>query len=702
MEKQKEIEKYLLCVLCNQKFNKTNKPLIMFCGHNICEDCRLKYYKKIKCETCGKVFSKREIKKFPINYSILENKLLSSSETNKSTNNIDDKNNIEELKNLSPQTCINFVTAFMSEVSKYMAKSDNNQIKTTNDNSNNTDNINAQDNQDKKDKQDKEINQCKEIIKERDLIIKETFDLIELLENNFVNYSNMLFDSMISLFKTNKDQITKDLNICQLLEESGIINYGDYVKLKKFLDIIENINEEKLNNCTSFDDIYELVKEKKNEITYEQFISLFFFFNKIFELKIKRIPKILEEQKKMYSNKKENTSNLIHLLTNLAKKYEITLSDIFYDITIYKSGYFIYDINKNENIKTSLINFYNKNEDLFHEYNNIILFYEPIKKKLNIQIIKSKDLKNENIIDSYIILNQFLYILTDKKLYIYELNSEKTSFINTIPNQEIEKHTKIFKYDTSIMKISSNFFESINLRNDISKNEWRTMSLFENTPGVIKRPYPICHSSNYIYVLDQEEKNINNIYIYNEDSDFWEKKELKLEVKPKDEEKEKEKDKGNDKEKEKNNENNNEKENEKINKTNNNIDLNKEKEELIIVKQLYLEDYYFFNKCFACIFGGRHPVTKKFNKNVYMIDAIKGIIKKIIDFNDYISDDMIIINFNCGILNKYIDFIFIYYLINEENNIKVKIIRKEIIDNDISINNKFNIIMDINISDIPN
>ena len=696
MEKQKEIERYLSCVLCKEKFSKINKPLIMFCGHNICEDCRLKYNKKIICGTCGKVFSKREIKKFPINYSILENKLLSPTEGNKSTNDTtnntnqpEDKNlnkeNLEKLNNLSPQTCLNFVTAFMSEVSKYMGKTENNEMGATNNNLNNPNITDSTNKEDKQDKQDKEnINPCTEIIKERDLIIKETFDLIENLEKHFLDYSNIFFNSMISLFKTNKGEITEDLNICQLLEESGVINYGDYIKLQKFLDIIKEIDEEKLKNCTSFEDIYELVKINKNEITYEQFISLFFFFNKIYELKIKRMPKIFEEQKKLYTNKKENSPNLIHLLTNLAQKYEIKLSDIFYDITIYKSSHFIYDMNKNENIKKSLINFYNKNEELFNEYNNIIIFYEPIKKNITIKIIKIKDLKDEEIIDSYIILNQFLYILTDKKLYLYELNTEKSSFINTIPNQEIEKNTKIFKYDTSIMKISSNYFECINLRDDISKNEWRTMSLFENTPGKIKKPYPVCHSSDYIYILDQEEKNINSIYLYNEDTDIWEKKEIKLEVKPKEEEKDKDKDI-------KNSDNNI-----------SNIDKDKEREELIIVKQLYLEDYFFFNKCFACILGGRHPVTKKFNKNVYMIDAIKGIIKKIMDFDDYITDDMTIIDLNCGILNKYIDFIFVYYLIKEENNIKIKIIRKEIIDNDISINSKFNIIMDINISDIPN
>ena len=653
MKKQKEIEHYLSCVLCNKLFNKTNKPLIMFCGHNICENCRLNNRKKVKCSTCGKIFSKREIKKFPINYSILSNKLKTISDEkdsqndNNNTNNNSNEENVENL-NISPETYMNFMSTLVNQVQKLIINNDN--VKETK-------------------------NPCDEIIKEREILVKDTFDLIGELENNFLNYLNIFFDSMTNIFKTNKEFLIDDLNICQLLQQSGIINYGDFMKLKKFLDIFMEIEENKLNNCKSFNDIFDLIKDKNNGISYEQFISLFFFFNKIYELKIKKLPKTLEEQKKLYTNDKENRSNLIHLLNNLAQKYEMKLSDIFYDITIYKTCHFIYDMNKDEKIKKSLNNFYTKNEILFTEYNNILIFYEPIKTSLNIQIIKIKELQTEEIIDSYLILNQLLYILTNKKIYIYELKTENYSSLNTTLNQEIEKNTKIFKYDTYIMKLSQNYFESINLRNEMSKNEWRALSLFENIPGKIKRPYPVCHCSDYIYVLDQEDKNINSIYLYNEESDSWDKKEIKLEIKPEDEEKDKK--------------------NKELNK-----DKDNEKEELIIVKKLYLEDYFFFNKCFACIFGGRHPVTKKFNKSVYMIDTVKGFIKKIIEFDEYINDDMEIINLNVGILNKYVDFIFIYHLKNDENNIKIKIIRKEIFENDISIETKLFVLIDINISDI--
>ena len=691
MQKQKEIEYYLSCVICKFKFNKTNKPLIMFCGHNICEECKLKFRKKIICQTCGKVFSKREIKKFPINYAILENKFITMLEEKKTNDlNQDSKNGKEE------------------NVEKINVVEDKN-------NDENRDilidiNINNIDNQNDKEK----TNPYDEIIKERELIFKDTFDLIDNLEKNFSNYLNIFFDSITNIIKTNSSFLIDDLNICQLLQESGIINYGDSIKLKQFLDIINDIEQKNVETCKSFNDIYDLIKEKKKDISYDQFISLFFFFNKIFELKIKKIPKILEEQKKLYTNEKENYSNLIHFLNNLSQKYEMKLSDIFYDTTIYRKSHFIYDLNKKENIniKKSLNSFYIKNEKLFEEFSNIILFYEPIEKQLRIQILKIKELKEELIIDSYLILNQLLFILTDKKMYVYETNTNKYSSFDTISNQEIEKNTKIFKYDTFIMKISSNYFENINLRNYMSKNEWRSLSLYENTPGQIKKPYPICHSSDYVYVLDQEEKNINNIYLYNGERDSWEKKEIILAIEKNENEKGKTDKDNNDNKKIKYNKDNNIIDNNKINNdedinmdnndVNNHINSsnNKEKEELIIVKKLYLEDYFFFNKCYACIFGGRHPTTKKFNKNIYMIDTIKGIIKSILKFDDFINDDMVIINLNVGILNKYVDFIFLYHFINDENIIKIKIIRKEILENDISIESKLEVITDIDISKI--
>ena len=649
MERQKALEKLLSCVLCQEKFSKINKPLIMFCGHNICEECKLKHLKKITCTVCKKVFSKREIKKFQINYSILENKNISQTEEQSIK-----ENNSNTLPNISEEVASNFVSTVMNQVFKIV---DANKIAN-------------------KAEVEKEQTKINEIIKERESIVKETDDYIDNLEKNYYDYLNNFHTKIFKDLSLNSEILINDLNIAQLLEESGVINFGDMIKLGKLMELFEDIKPEDLMNCSSFEQIYSVIIDKNENINYEEFISLLFFFNKVYELKIKKLPKILEAQKKIYSNKKECQKNLIHFIFNFVQKYESNLSDMFYDITTYKSCYFIYDINRNENIRNSLKYFYNSNIQSFEQYNNILILYEPIEKKLNICIIKIKELKEEKIIDSYLFLNYLLFILTDKKFYIYEIKNEKYSSINALEGQEIEENSKIIKYDIYMMIISSNSFQSINLREDMTKNDWRSISLYENSPGIIKKPYPICHSPNFIYILDKEKTNINEVYVFNPEKDSWDKKEVKLEINSKNDEKNKNKAKV--------------------------IfhDKKDEQEEIIIVKQLLLEDYHLFNKCFACIWGGRHPISKKFNKDVYMLDLVKGIMKKIINFDNYITDNMVVIDLNVGILCKHVDFLIVYHLINDENNVKIKVIRKEITENDISLYTKLKLLMDINLSEI--
>ena len=649
MEKQKELEKLLSCVLCKKIFEKNNKPLIMFCGHNICEECKIKNFKKITCGVCNKVFAKREIKKFPINYSILENKNITQTKEPNQTEN----NNTNILSNVSPQVGKEFVSTVIKEVFKHI------------------DEIKIDDNEKEK--------QIEEIVKKRDLIIKDTYNYLDNLEKKYIDYLNKFFDYIIQGLNSNNEMLINELNISQLLEETGIINFGDMIKLGKFLEMMEDINKDDLLNCSCFEQIYSLIIDKYSEVKYEEFISLFFFFNKIFELKIKKIPKILESQKKIYSNKKECHKNLSHFIFNFVQKYESNLSDIFYDMTTYKSCHFIYDIKKNEKIRNSLNQFCNDNQKILEEYNNIMIIYEPIEKKFNIHIIKIKELKNEKIIDSFLFLTHTLFILTNKKFYIYQIKDKTYSSIEFLENQEIDENSKIIKYDINMFILSSKYFQSINLSQDMTKNDWRSISLFENSQDKIKKPYPITHSSSFIYILDKEKKNINEVFIFNPDADSWDKKEIKLEINTKNDDKNKNK--------------------ETIIK-HNNTEKTEIEEEMVIVKQLFLEDYHLFNKCFACIWGGRHPVSKKFNKNVYLLDAVKGIMKKIINLEDFITDNMIIIDLNVGIIYKYVDFIIVYHLINDEKNVKIKVIRKQIIENDISLHTKLKVLKDINFSEV--
>ena len=649
MEKQKELEKLLSCVLCKKIFEKNNKPLIMFCGHNICEECKIKNFKKITCGVCNKVFAKREIKKFPINYSILENKNITQTKESNQTEN----NNTNILSNVSPQVGQEFVSTVIKEVFKHI------------------DEIKIDDNEKEK--------QIEEIVKKRDLIIKDTYNYLDNLEKKYIDYLNKFFDYIIQGLNSNNEMLINELNISQLLEETGIINFGDMIKLGKFLEMMEDINKDDLLNCSCFEQIYSLIIDKNSEVKYEEFISLFFFFNKIFELKIKKIPKILESQKKIYSNKKECHKNLSHFIFNFVQKYESNLSDIFYDMTTYKSCHFIYDIKKNEKIRNSLNQFYNNNQKILEEYNNIMIIYEPIEKKFNIHIIKIKELKEEKIIDSFLFLTHTLFILTNKKFYIYQIKDKTYSSIDFLENQEIDENSKIIKYDINMFILSSKYFQSINLSQDMTKNDWRSISLFENSQDKIKKPYPITHSSSFIYILDKEKKNINEVFIFNPDADSWDKKEIKLELNTKNDDKSQNK--------------------ETIIK-HNDTEKTEIEEEMVIVKQLFLEDYHLFNKCFACIWGGRHPVSKKFNKNVYLLDAVKGIMKKIINLEDFITDDMIIIDLNVGIIYKYVDFIIVYHLINDEKNVKIKVIRKQIIENDISLHTKLKVLKDINFSEV--
>ena len=660
MEKEKELGKLLSCVLCKKIFEKNNKPLIMFCGHNICEECKIKNFKKITCGVCNKVFAKREIKKFPINYSILENKNITPAEEPKHS----EINTTTILPTLSPQLGQEFVSTVIKEVFKHI------------------DEIKIDDNKEKEKDKEKEKEEGKkvleEIAKKRELIIKDTYNYLDNLEKKYFDYLSKFFDFIIKGLNSNNQMLINELNISQLLEETGVINFADMIKLGKFMEMMEDINKDDLLNCSCFEQIYSLIIDKNNDIKYEEFISLFFFFNKVFELKIKKMPKILETQRKLYTNKKECNKNLSHFIFNFVQKYESNLSDIFYDITTYKSSHFIYDIKNNEIIKHSLSNFYDINQKLLDEYNIIAIIYEPIEKKFNIHIIKIKELKDEKIIDSYIFLAHTLFILTNKKFYVYQIKEKTYSSIDLFDAQEIDENSKIIKYDINMLILSSKYFQSINLSEDMAKNDWRSISLFENSQDIIKKPYPISHGSSFIYVLDKEKKNINEIYFFNPETDIWDKKELKLELNSKNDDKTKNK------------------------TTVINHDNNKknEPEEIVIVKQLFLEDYHLFNKCFACIWGGRHPVSKKYNKYVYLLDAVKGIMKKIINLEEFITDNMVVIDLNVGIIYKYVDFIIIYHLINDEKNLKIKVVRKQIIENDISLYTKLKVLMDINFSEI--
>ena len=161
MERQKALEKLLSCVLCHEKFSKINinKPLIMFCGHNICEECKLilknKELKKHHLQGLQKSVFETRKKKFQKNYPILENKNISQTEEP----NIKE-NNSNILPNVSEEVASNFVSTIMNQVFKII---DTSKI-------------------DNKTEVEKQQTKIDEIIQKRELIVKETNDYIDNLE----------------------------------------------------------------------------------------------------------------------------------------------------------------------------------------------------------------------------------------------------------------------------------------------------------------------------------------------------------------------------------------------------------------------------------------------------------------------------------------------------------------------------------------
>ena len=61
---------------------------------------------------------------------------------------------------------------------------------------------------------------------------------------------------------------------------------------------------------------------------------------------------------------------------------------------------------------------------------------------------------------------------------------------------------------------------------------------------------------------------------------------------------------------------------------------------------------------------------------------------------------MVVIDLNVGILCKHVVFLIVYHLIDDENNVKIKVIRKEIAENDISLHSKLKVLMDIILPEI--
>ena len=64
------------------------------------------------------------------------------------------------------------------------------------------------------------------------------------MEKNYDDFLNKFYKSIIKELTSNNEILINDLKISQLLEETGVINFGDMIKLKKFMELFEEIKPE--------------------------------------------------------------------------------------------------------------------------------------------------------------------------------------------------------------------------------------------------------------------------------------------------------------------------------------------------------------------------------------------------------------------------------------------------------------------------
>ena len=389
----------------------------------------------------------------------------------------------------------------------------------------------------------------------------------------------------------------------KLLNLIGLINKADEKRLNEFNKKILK-NEEYLNlieNSKNYQDLIEKVKELKNNnkdknqyLNVNEFFSLLCYYNEICFLKLNNINEYISNLENKLNNDFKYKKQF---LTNLNFQINYTIGDYLSLLDIYKLSYFIYD--------------------------NNLYIYEPIQNeffKYNIEINESE------ILSSFLSSNFILYLLTKENLIIYNLSNNEKNLKKL--DEPIIEYTQIFLLEGIIYKISCNSFQSLNINEQILTNEWKNLNLFEINNIKIKKPKIVQHNNSFFYVLDYNEKEIKNIFIYDINKDEWKKKYLTF---------------SNDG-KEKNNN-----------------------------RGLFIKDYILYNKGYVTLIGGYFK--NRLNDNVFIIDASKKIIyiKEKIKFD--LNKDEKIKEINIAI-NKNI--IFIILLIeNDEKEIYFRIINKK-------------------------
>jgi hypothetical protein len=365
MQDDEKLKSLLNCPYCGELYSKTNKPLVMKCSHNICQECLNLNIDKVLCLSCNTIYEGKENKKHPINFLLLE---IIDKSGNKTTNK--------------------------SGKDKNMYKCTTCQLKLPNQHyhaANFTGHTLVVEEKPLSNKKDSLIRKSEHLLKEY-----ESFNHNVTMSNK--KFLDQLFDTLSLCRDDIKLKIEKNSDLDNLVL-AGIINIADKEKLLEFADMNRNekVNEV-INKANSFE---EIIKALPAEIKIENYLSTYcrvkdIQTQKLNETNITEKLNLLES----YTNNKD-IMQLTQAFTRdvLIQAYNATGLEKADDI-LYKCPYYL-----TENLKCFLFDV--SSEDLKEFY---ITDYIP-------------ELLNSKLLSSTIDQENNLFIMTKEKA-LYMLNAK--------------------------------------------------------------------------------------------------------------------------------------------------------------------------------------------------------------------------------------------------------------------------------------
>jgi hypothetical protein len=372
------IENKTQCIYCGQIYCKSNKPLIMRCSHNICQTCLYLNKNKITCLICKAKFEGKDLKKFPINFLLLE--IVSHSEGKEKSLDQEKSINRRNKKNKKSQDEEeSFITPNNSEIFKCkecdLLFPNKFHLKLFNEHNLDLETF-------------KEATGKEFLHNKADSLMQKYKSYNENLEKWNERFLNYLDDTFINC----KDRIIEEIKKNDPLENLllfGLINKADQERVREFTEKFMKNEKvlEVIKSCNSFDDLIKNMSNANIEIHHfydkgshtanlqnphhstklkvniHNFLSSYFYFVEIMNKKLNQ--KIVQEKldrfktdMKQYLELSEENKKVYH--KDIA--HENIISKLFrhfsqdVKVEVYDNLHLQSDINKNIKLPFILTN----------------------------------------------------------------------------------------------------------------------------------------------------------------------------------------------------------------------------------------------------------------------------------------------------------------------------------------------------------